>query len=97
MRLHTTTSENVTLVKGWSWLMYLYLKILSDISPSKNIHRDHHSSSDKRDGNHTESRNMSAEQKKEIQQRLSGTTDRGSPVVKTSCVHTTALPTVVYR
>lgn len=67
------------------------------ISPSKNIHRDHHSSSDKRDGNHTESRNMSAEQKKEIQQRLSGTTDRGSPVVKTSCVHTTALPTVVYR
>lgn len=67
------------------------------ISPSKNIHRDHHSSSDKRDGNHTESRNMSAEQKKEIQQRLSGTADRGSPVVKTSCVHTTALPTVVYR
>ena len=67
------------------------------MSPSKSIHRDYHSSGDKRDGNHADIRNLSGEQKKDMQ-RLSESTDRGHQVVvKTCSVHTTALPTVVYR
>ena len=66
------------------------------MSPSKSTHRDYHSSSDKRDGNHADSRNMFSDQKKDIQ-RHSESSDRGPLVVKTCSVHTSALPTVVYR
>lgn len=66
------------------------------MSPSKSIHRDYHSSGDKREGNHTDIRNLSGEQKKDMQ-RLSESMDRGHQVVKTCSVHTAALPTVVYR
>lgn len=63
---------------------------IPDMSPSKSVHRDHHNSSEKRDGNHTESRNSFNDQR-------IGENDRGHQVVKTCSVHTTALPTVVYR
>ena len=66
------------------------------MSPSKSIHRDSHSSGDKRDGNHADIRNLSGEQKKDMQ-RLSEPIDRGHQEVKTCSVHTAALPTVVYR
>ncbi|XP_078344299.1 uncharacterized protein LOC144629923 isoform X2 [Oculina patagonica] len=66
------------------------------LSPSKITHREYHSSGDKRDGNHTDVRNLSSDQKKDMQ-RLSESSDRGPQVVKTCSVHTTALPTVVYR
>ena len=68
-------------------LIHFVLMIL-DVSPPKSFHREH-SSIDKRDGNHTESRNSSGDQRKDMQ--------RLSEVVKTCSVHTTALPTVVYR
>ena len=70
--------------------------MISDVSPSKSIHRDYHSSSDKREGNHADGRNLSGEQKKDMQ-RLSESMDRGHQVVKTCSVHTAALPTVVHR
>ena len=76
--------ELSTLISFESWLFIL------DMSPSKSVLRDHHGSSDKRDGNHTESRNSSNDQR-------IGENDRGHQVVKTCSVHTTALPTVVYR
>jgi len=66
------------------------------MSPSKSIHRDYHSSADKREGNHADIRNFSGEQKKDMQ-RLSESMDRGHQVVKTCSVHTAALPTVVFR
>lgn len=66
------------------------------MSPSKSVHRDYHSSGDKREGNHADARNLSGEQKKDMQ-RLCESSDRGHQVVKTCSVHTTALPTVVYR
>ena len=66
------------------------------MSPSKSIHRDYHSSGDKREGNHADIRNLPGEQKKDMQ-RLCESIDRGRQVVKTCSVHTAALPTVVYR
>lgn len=69
--------------------------LIPDMSPSKSVHRDHHSSSDKRDGNHIESWNSSSDQRKDTQ-RISES-DRGRQVVKTCSVHTAALPTIVYR
>lgn len=77
--------------------MYLYLKIFLDIFFLKNIYRDYYSFSDKRDGNYIESRNMFVEQKKEIQQRLSGIIDRGFLVVKIFCVYIIVFLIVVYR
>lgn len=67
----------------------MYCLFIPDMSPSKSVHRDHNSS-EKRDGNHTESRNSFNDQR-------IGENDRGHQVVKTCSVHTTALPTVVYR
>ncbi|XP_068751451.1 WW domain-containing adapter protein with coiled-coil-like [Montipora capricornis] len=63
------------------------------ISPSKNIRRDHHSSVEKRDPN--ESRNSSTDHRKDTHRLIEN--DRGHQVVKTCSVHTSALPTVVYR
>ena len=69
--------------------------LIPDMSPSKSVHRDHYSSSDKRDGNHVESRNSSSDQRKDAQRLCEN--DRGRQVVKTCSVHTAALPTIVYR
>lgn len=63
--------------------------------PSKSARRDHHSSVDKRDGNHLESRNSSTDDRKDVQRLIEN--DRVRQVVKTYSVHTSALPTVVYR